>query len=91
MEAVEPVYDLGRLEQAVSALIAQNRELRVERHALQDQLQQGAGHIATLEGQLLEANQKRQDVGKRIDELIAQIDQLDAQLEDGQSQADAGK
>ena len=31
--------------------------------------------------QLLEANQRRQDVGKHIDELIAQIDQLDAQFE----------
>ena len=34
--------------------------------------------IRTLEGEILEANQRRQDVGKRIDELIAQIDQLDA-------------
>jgi len=29
---------------------------------------------------LLEANQKRQDVAKRIDELVAQLDHLDAQL-----------
>ena len=37
--------------------------------------------ILALEGQLLEANQRRQDVAKRIDELIAQMDSLDAQLE----------
>jgi hypothetical protein len=34
-----------------------------------------------LEAQLLEANQRRQDTAKRVDELIAQLDQLDAQLE----------
>ena len=37
--------------------------------------------ILALEGQLLEANQRRQDVAKRIDELIAQMDSLEAQLE----------
>ena len=36
--------------------------------------------IRGLEEQLLEANQKRQDVAKRIDELISQLDHLDAQL-----------
>ncbi|TFG92378.1 MAG: hypothetical protein E4H11_09510 [Myxococcales bacterium] len=90
MEAVEPVYDLRRLERAVSALIAQNQQLREESSALQVQLQQRAGRIAALEGQLLEANQKRKDVGKRIDELIAQIDQLDVQLAAGQSEPGAG-
>jgi chromosome segregation ATPase len=90
VEAVEPVYDLRRLERAVSALIAQNQQLREESSALQVQLQQRAGRIAALEGQLLEANQKRKDVGKRIDELIAQIDQLDVQLAAGQSEPGAG-
>ena len=33
-----------------------------------------------LEEKLLEANQKRQDVAKRIDELVTQLDHLDAQL-----------
>ena len=33
-----------------------------------------------LEEQLFDANQRRQDVIKRVDELVAQIDQLDAQL-----------
>jgi peptidoglycan hydrolase CwlO-like protein len=36
--------------------------------------------IRGLEAQLLEANQRRQDAGKRIDELISQLDQLDAQI-----------
>ena len=37
--------------------------------------------IRSLEGRLLEANQKRQDVAKRIDELIAQIDHLDGEFD----------
>ena len=32
------------------------------------------------ETQLIDANQRRQDTIKRVDELIAQLDQLDAQL-----------
>ena len=90
MEAVEPAYDLERLERAVAALIAQNRQLREECSGLRSQLQQSAGRVASLEGQLRETNQRRQDVGKRIDELIAQIDQLDAQLETGPSQPGVG-
>jgi hypothetical protein len=43
-------------------------------------LEEKARGIRSLEGQLLEANQKRQDVSKRIDEMIAQLDHLDAQL-----------
>lgn len=39
--------------------------------------------MRALEGQLLEANQRRQDVGKRVDELISQLDHLDGEL-DGQ-------
>ena len=37
--------------------------------------------IRALEEELLASNQCRQDVVKRIDELIAQIDQLDLQLQ----------
>ena len=81
MEAVEPVYDLGRLERAVSALIAQAERLRKEKAALQAEVQKKASRVATLEGQLLEANQKRQDVAKRLDELIGQLDHLDGEFD----------
>lgn len=43
-------------------------------------MQEKNGRIRSLEEQLLEANQKRQDVAKRIDELISQLDHLDTQL-----------
>lgn len=90
MEAVEPAYDLERLERAVAALIEQNRRLRQECSDLRGRLQQSSARAGNLEGQLREANQRRRDVAKRIDELIAQIDQLDAQLEAGSAQPGLG-
>ena len=36
--------------------------------------------IRLLDEQVLQANQRRIDVTKRVDDLIAQIDQLDSQL-----------
>jgi chromosome segregation ATPase len=53
--------------------VTTNRRLRRD-------LDEKNGHIQALEEQLFDANQRRQDVVKRVDELIAQIDQLDAQL-----------
>jgi len=80
-----PVYDLNRLQRAVDALISQNERLREERAAMRSDLDEKSERILALEGEILEANQRRQDIGKRIDELIAQIDQLDAQLEAGEA------
>ncbi len=74
------VFDFERLERAVAALVAAHREVSVENVGLRVRLEEKARGIRSLEGQLLEANQKRQDVSKRIDELIAQLDHLDAQL-----------
>lgn len=79
-ESAESVYDIDRLERAVAALVGENERLREECSVIRRQRDEKAGHILVLEGQLLEANQKRQDVAKRIDELIAQMDALDAQL-----------
>jgi hypothetical protein len=47
---------------------------------LRRKVEEKARQNRTLEERLLEANQKRQDVAKRIDELVAQLDHLDAQL-----------
>ena len=73
-------YDWDRLERAVRALVAQQEALRKELRALRGDLGERNHRIRALETQLLEANQRRQDTCKRIDELIAQLDQLDAQL-----------
>jgi chromosome segregation ATPase len=73
-------YDWDRLERAVRTLVSQQEALRRELRVLRSDLGERNHRIRTLETQLIEANQRRQDTGKRIDELIAQLDQLDAQL-----------
>jgi chromosome segregation ATPase len=74
-------YDFERLERAVAALVADHEHLRSDMAALRGELHEKNQRIRHLDAQVLEANQRRQDVGKHIDELIAQIDQLDAQFE----------
>ena len=65
----------------MSELANAYRRQRVENLALRRDLEQKSQRIRALDGKLLEANQKRQDVAKRIDELIAQIDQLDSSFD----------
>jgi peptidoglycan hydrolase CwlO-like protein len=65
----------------VSALASACRRQGLENLALRRELEHKSQRIRALDGKLLEANQKRQDVAKRIDELIAQIDQLDASFD----------
>ena len=83
--AKSPVYGFDRLELAVTALVERCEGLEGECADLQKQLRQRDDRLNVLEAELIDANQLRQDVGKRIDELIAQIDLLDAQLEGGES------
>ena len=78
-------YGFDRLEVAIRALAERCKGLEEECAALQEQLSKREGRVNALEAELIGANQLRQDVGKRIDELIAQIDLLDAQLESGAS------
>ena len=73
-------YDFARLEGAVTGLVEAHQRQLARSTNLQNDLDASNRQRRELEGQILEANQKRQDVMKRIDELIAQIDQLDAQL-----------
>ena len=73
-------YDFARLERAVASLAKSHRRLEQERAALRRELEDKNRRLRALDVQLIEANQRRQDVIKRVDELIAQIDQLDAQL-----------
>lgn len=82
IESAEPdaAFDLDRLERAVAALIEVSERLRGENRALREQVASRAQRIQTLESELRHANQRRQDIAKRVDELIAQIDHLDVQL-----------
>jgi len=65
----------------VGALVGCYERLREENATLRRDVFDKEQRIRGLDEQLLEANQRRQDVGKHIDELIAQLDQLDAQFE----------
>jgi chromosome segregation ATPase len=83
-ESEAAAFDVARLERAVSALIDGADRLRQENRQLREQLAARTQRIQALESDLRHANQRRQDVAKRIDELIVQIDQLDAQLGTGE-------
>jgi len=78
------IYDWDRLERAVGALVAQQDALRARIRALALEIGERDTRIRGLEAQLLQANQRRSDAYKRIDELIAQLDELDAQLDDAE-------
>lgn len=73
-------YDFQRLERAVGALADAHERQCEQASALRRKVEEKTRRIRSLEGQLLEANQRRQDVAKRMDEMIAQLDHLDAQL-----------
>lgn len=74
------LYDWGRLEGVVTQLIERFETLRRENATLHDELAKQRNRTRTLEAQVLELNQRRQDVTKRIDDLVAQIDYIDAQM-----------
>lgn len=59
-----------------------HRQLRAENAKIRRELTEATRRVRSLDGELLAANQRRQDVCKRIDELIAHLDQLDSQLDE---------
>ncbi len=83
----QSAYDFQRLERAVEALIERGRRLQADNETLRGQLVERDRRIHSLDEGVLEANQRRQDAIKRIDDLIAHIDQLDAQLQRGGSES----
>ena len=64
----------------MARLVDQQAELSKANADLRARLSERDTQVRALEERLRTANQQRRDVGKRIDELIAQIDQLDAEL-----------
>jgi chromosome segregation ATPase len=81
-EIADKSYDFTRLERAVRALAEECRRRQAESASLRNDLVDKGRRIRALDEQLLHANQLRQDVAKRVDELIARIDALDAQLDE---------
>ncbi len=79
------VHDFERLERAVVALAEAHRRQCEQAASSRRKVEEKTRRIRSLEGQLLEANQRRQDVTKRVDEMIAQLDHLDAQFRKSQA------
>lgn len=79
-DAVEKEGEFERLERAVVSLVDRFRRLSQEHAALRRRGDERERRIRSLEEQLLESNQRRQDVLKRVDDLIAQIEQLESHL-----------
>jgi len=69
-----------RLDRLVRSLLERYSALQAETSGLRSQLEERDARVRALEEQVLEMNQVRQDVGKRLDDLITQIDHLDAQV-----------
>ena len=60
----------------VRSLVKKYRVLQGENASLRADLEGRDSRIRSLDDQILEMNQNRQDAAKRIDDLIAQIDHL---------------
>ena len=78
---VSSEFDFARLERVVAKLVEQQGGLQKVNAELRTRLAERDTQVRDLEERLRTANQLRQDVAKRIDELVGQIDQLDAELE----------
>lgn len=75
-----PDDDFAELEERVEALAKAHRLLRRENLGLRDALEARERRVRELEAEIRELNQRRQDAGKRLGELVHRIDQLDARL-----------
>ena len=76
----ERARDFDRLEAAVVALADQHKRALKDNESLRRAVEERDRRIRALEAETLELNQRRRDVAKRIDDLLAQMDQLDVEL-----------
>ena len=72
--------EFAKLEESVRGLVGRYRRLAQENAELRRAVVQRDQRIRGLEGKILELNQRRQDVTKRVDELIVEIQQLEDRL-----------
>jgi chromosome segregation ATPase len=73
--ATRESQDFARLERAVRALAAEHALLRGENVELREKLDQATVRIRSQDERILAENQRRQDVLKRLDELLGRIEQ----------------
>jgi hypothetical protein len=64
----------------VALLVERHIEAVRENARLRELLEERDQRLRVADGQLLELNQRRQDVAKRIDDLVAQILLLESRL-----------
>lgn len=64
----------------MTALVERHRGAVLENARLRELLEEREQRLRVAEEQILGLNQRRQDVAKRIDDLIAQIALLESQL-----------
>lgn len=64
----------------MAELAKAHKRLRRENASLRAGVDARERRVRELEAQIRELNQRRQDAGKRLDELIHRVGQLDAQL-----------
>lgn len=72
--------DFERLERVVTALVERHRDALRANTNLRGMLADCEQRLRLADGQILDLNQRRQDVAKRIDDLVAQILLLENQL-----------
>ncbi|MCH2172409.1 hypothetical protein MK489_16635 [Myxococcota bacterium] len=83
-------YDFARLEQSIENLVEALREAREDNVRLSAQVESNVRQIAELDARIRTENQKRQDVVKRLDDLIAQIEVLEREQEQPKLTEDRG-
>ena len=76
------IPDFKRLEEAVTALVDRYHRAQHQIAALRRDLAERDQRIQSQTREIRELNQCHQDVAKRLDDLIGELDRLDAQLEE---------
>lgn len=71
---LDEIDRFAQLERLVRSLLSRFEGVREERDALRQELDGRELLVRKLEEELRESNQMRQDVGKRIDDLLTQLD-----------------
>jgi len=74
------MHDFKRLEEVVTALVDKYRRAQAQVAGLRRDLAERDRRLRGQEQAIRELNQGRQDVAKRLDQLIGELDRLDAEL-----------
>ncbi len=73
--------DFERLSTVVDEFVEAFATLRRENAVMRRDLAERDARIRGLDGKILELNQLRQDLAKRLDDLIARVELLDSKLQ----------